>query len=70
MRRTGIAVNLERSERGLAAILRAVLDADGDPIAAVSVSMPTVRYRKERVPELVAALGVAADAVSRGLAER
>ena len=67
VRRTGIAVNLERSERGLAAILRAVLDADGDPIAAVSVSMPTVRYRKERVPEVVAALGAAADAVARGL---
>ena len=67
VRRTGIAVNLERSERCLAAVGRAVLDADGDPVAAVSVSMPTVRYRKERVPELVAALGVAADAVTRGL---
>ena len=67
VRRTGIAVNLERSERGLAAIGRAVLGADGDPVAAVSVSMPTVRYRKERVPEVVAALGAAADAVARGL---
>lgn len=67
VRRTGIAVNLERSERGLAAIGRAVLDGDGDPVAAVSVSMPTVRYRKERVPEIVAALGATADAVTRSL---
>lgn len=67
VRRTGIAVNLERSERGLAAVGRAVLDADGDPVAAVSVSMPTVRYRKERVPEIAAALGVAADAVTQSL---
>lgn len=67
VRRTGIAVNLERSERGLAAVGRAVLDADGDPVAAVSVSMPTVRYRKEAVPDVIAALGVAAEAVTRAL---
>lgn len=67
VRRTGVAVNLERSERGLAAVGRAVLDADGDCVAAVSVSMPTVRYRKERVPELVAALTTAAEAVTRDL---
>lgn len=67
VRRTGIAVNLERSERGLAAVGRAVLDRDGDPAAAVSVSMPTVRYRKERIPELVAALTVAAEAITRQL---
>ncbi|WP_198955108.1 IclR family transcriptional regulator [Kineosporia sp. R_H_3] len=67
VRRTGIALNLGRSERGLAAVGRAVLDADGDAVAAVSVSMPTVRYRKERMPDLVAALGVAADAVTDGL---
>ncbi len=67
VRRTGIAVNLERSERGLAAIGRAVLDTDGDAVAALSVSMPTVRYRKERVPEIVAALNTAADAITRGL---
>ena len=67
VRRTGIAVNLERSERGLAAVGRAVHDPDGDPVAAVSVSMPTVRYRKERVPEIIAALGVAAEAITARL---
>jgi DNA-binding IclR family transcriptional regulator len=67
VRRTGVAVNLERSERGLAAVGRAVLDRQGDAVAAVSVSMPTVRYRRERVPDLVAALGATADAVTRSL---
>jgi len=68
VRRVGYALNLERSERGLAAVGRAVLDAEGDPVAAVSVSMPTVRYRKERVSQVLAALGAAAEAVSRALA--
>ena len=67
VRRTGIAINLERSERGLAAVGRAVLDADGDAVAAVSVTMPTVRYRKDRVPEIVSALAVASEAVTAGL---
>ncbi|MBI4940315.1 MAG: IclR family transcriptional regulator [Actinobacteria bacterium] len=67
VRRTGIAVNLERSERGLAAIGRAVVDAYGEPVAAISASMPTVRYRKERVSAVVAALGVAADAMTTRL---
>jgi DNA-binding IclR family transcriptional regulator len=66
-RRTGVAVNLERSERGLVALGVAVHDADGDPVAAVSVSMPTVRYRKDAVPEIVGALGAAAAAVTRNL---
>jgi DNA-binding IclR family transcriptional regulator len=68
VRRIGIAVNLERSERGLAAVGRAVLDTDGDTVAAVSVSMPTVRYRKERLREIVLALNAAAAALTRGLA--
>ncbi len=67
VRRTGIAVNLERSERGLVAVGRAVLDLDAEPVAAVSVSMPRVRYRKERVPEIIGGLNTAADAITRGL---
>lgn len=67
VRRTGVAINLERSERGLAAVGRAVLDREGDAVAALSVSMPRTRYRKERVAELVAALTVAAEGVTRGL---
>ncbi len=67
VRRTGIAINLERSERGLAAVGRAVVDRHGDTVAAVSVSMPSVRYRKDRVPRIAAALAAAADAVTDAL---
>lgn len=67
VRRTGVALNLERSERGLVAIGRGVLDRDGDTVAAISVSMPRVRYRKERVPELLAALSSTSEAITRAL---
>jgi DNA-binding IclR family transcriptional regulator len=53
VRRTGVAVNLERSERGLAAVGVAVRDSAGDTVAAVSLSMPTARYERERVGEII-----------------
>ncbi|MGW0947081.1 IclR family transcriptional regulator [Streptomyces sp. NPDC002623] len=64
VRSSGVAVNLERSERGLVAIGRGVIDASGATIAAVSVSMPSVRYSPDRVKEIVSALTVAADRIS------
>jgi DNA-binding IclR family transcriptional regulator len=64
VRRTGIAVNLERSERGLAAVGVPVRDCAGDTVAAVSLSMPTVRYEPERVGGIVAALKAASTAIS------
>ena len=65
VRRTGVAVNLERSERGLAAVGVPVRDNTGDPVAAISVSMPTVRYEPERVGGIVAALNAASKAITR-----
>ena len=67
VRRTGVAVNLERSERGLAAVGVPVRDSAGDTVAAVSLSMPTVRYEPERVGGIVAALKAASTAISRRL---
>lgn len=67
VRRSGAALNLERSERGLAAVGRAVLNREGETIAALSVSMPAVRYRSARVPELLAALGAASESITRNL---
>lgn len=64
VRSSGVAVNLERSERGLVAIGRGVTDPGGATIAAVSVSMPSVRYSPDRVKEIVSALAVAADRIS------
>ncbi|WP_432842457.1 IclR family transcriptional regulator [Dactylosporangium sp. CA-092794] len=66
IRRSGFAVNQGRSERGVTAVGVPVRDADGRAIAGLAVSMPSVRYAKERLPLLVAALqqgarGIAAD---------
>ena len=67
IRRTGIALNLERSERGLVAVGRRVTDARGDTVAAVSVSMPSVRYEPEGVQGIVAALATAAERIHAAL---
>ncbi|WP_155058874.1 IclR family transcriptional regulator [Streptomyces blattellae] len=67
VRSSGVALNLERSERGVVAIGRGVTDADGRTVAAVSVPMPRVRYAPERLTEAVAALTAAAEAISAGL---
>ncbi|MFJ8025708.1 IclR family transcriptional regulator [Streptomyces sp. NPDC096311] len=69
VRRSGTAVNLERSERGVVAIGRGVTDAIGATIAAVSVSMPSVRYSAGRVQEIVSALAVTAERISAELGD-
>ena len=68
VRRTGVAVNLERSERGLAAVGVPVHDPAGDTVAAVSLSIPAVRYQPEQVGRIVAALEATAQAISCELA--
>lgn len=50
VRRSGVAVNLGRSEEGLVAIGRAVM-LDGEPVAAVSIAMPAARYFAQRLPD-------------------
>lgn len=67
VRRSGVAINLERSERGVVAVGRAVPTASGETVAAVSVSMPSVRHSPERMTEVIAALTAAARAISAGL---
>ncbi|GAB2882879.1 IclR family transcriptional regulator [Streptomyces mayteni] len=68
VRRSGVALNLERSERGVVAVGRGVTAPDGDTIAAVAVSMPSVRYSPHRLNEIVAALTTASHAISTALA--
>jgi DNA-binding IclR family transcriptional regulator len=67
VRRTGIAVNFERSERGVAAVGVPVKGPDGDTVAAVALSMPTVRYEPGQVGGIVAALETAAKGISERL---
>ncbi|MBR7828979.1 IclR family transcriptional regulator [Actinospica sp. MGRD01-02] len=70
IRRQGFAVNQGRSERGVVALGVPVRDTDGTAIAGLSVSMPSVRYDKERLVLLVAALHKAAGAVEADLRTR
>ncbi|WP_067664821.1 IclR family transcriptional regulator [Nocardia miyunensis] len=63
VRRAGFALNNGLSERGVVAIGVPVRDADGTALAGLSISMPTVRYDRERLPSLVATLHRAAGAI-------
>ncbi len=63
IRTNGFALNEGRSERGVVAVGRPVRDADGQAVAGLSISMPSVRYDRHRLPSWVAAIGFAARAI-------
>lgn len=67
VRANGFALNEGRSERGVVAVGRPVRDTDGAAVAGLSVSMPSVRYDRHRLPPLVAAIGFAAGAIQGAL---
>lgn len=67
VRRSGVALNLERTERGVVAVGCAVKDHAGATTAALSVSMPGVRYSPRMLKPLTAALTSAADAITQAL---
>ncbi|GII86963.1 transcriptional regulator [Sphaerisporangium siamense] len=67
VRRSGVALNLERTERGVVAVGRAVKDRAGATVAALSISMPSVRYTPDHLTALIAALTTAVDAIARTL---
>ena len=48
VRDQGYAENIEQSESGVCAIGLCVRDMAGDPVAALSVSAPSVRYTPDR----------------------
>ncbi|MFE5393398.1 IclR family transcriptional regulator [Streptomyces sp. NPDC056568] len=70
LRRSGFAVNRERSERGLVAVGVLVRGRDGTASAGLSVSMPSVRYDPQRLHSLVATLETAAHSVEEDLADQ
>lgn len=63
VRKSGFATNRERSERGIVAVGVPVAGHDGTPVAGLSVSMPSVRYDRHRLPVLVETLKRAAAGV-------
>ncbi|GAA1955961.1 IclR family transcriptional regulator [Nocardioides panacihumi] len=68
IRKQGFAVNQGRSEKGVVAVGVPVRASDGTAVACVSVSMPSVRYDRERLPSLVATLQMAAGGIGTELA--
>ncbi|MEO3787989.1 IclR family transcriptional regulator [Actinocorallia sp. B10E7] len=68
LRRTGFALNQGRSERGVVAIGVPVRGPDGAALAGLSVSMPSGRYDRHRLPSLVDVLTRAAGALEADLA--
>ncbi|MEB3366605.1 IclR family transcriptional regulator [Saccharopolyspora mangrovi] len=65
VRRNGFVVNQGRSERGVVAIGVPVRSADGAVIAGVSVSMPSVRYDRQRLRPIVAVLSSVVSALEK-----
>jgi IclR family acetate operon transcriptional repressor len=51
VRRRGFALNDQATETGLTAIGRAVRGPGGAAVAAVSLAMPTARFRRDRLAE-------------------
>jgi DNA-binding IclR family transcriptional regulator len=67
VRRSGVAINRERTERGLIAVGHAITNASGNTVAAVSVSMPSARYSPALVEHIAPALTTTAHNISAAL---
>ncbi|MEU9594130.1 IclR family transcriptional regulator C-terminal domain-containing protein [Streptomyces sp. NPDC048193] len=70
LRRNGVAVDKERSERGLVAVGVRVRGPDGTAPAGLSVSMRGVRHDPHRLQSLVAAPDTTARALEEDLGEQ
>jgi DNA-binding IclR family transcriptional regulator len=64
IRNRGYAVAVDELERGLSALAAPIFGPDGDVVAALSISGPTIRLTRERIAELAPALMEQARAVS------
>jgi DNA-binding IclR family transcriptional regulator len=61
------AINIEESEPGISAVGVALRHRNGQPVAALSISVPTIRFQQERVGELVDALHAVAQELAAKL---
>lgn len=69
-RRRRYGTNFEETEAGVTAIGVAVRDADGRAVAAVTVSAPTIRYRRGQIVNVLPAVQTATDAIRSDLIGR
>lgn len=67
VRERGFSEDLESNEPGICCIGAAITDAAGQPIGAISVSTPTLRFDSERIEELGSVVLAAAATISRRL---
>lgn len=68
-RRVGYAVNRESTEAGVCAIGRCIADRAGQPVAALSIAVPTVRFTRDRIEPLAAELRATAEQAAAVLPE-
>ena len=68
VREREFAINAERTEAGVTAVGRAIRAGEGPAVAAISLSMPSLRFTRDRLTQLVAALAVTARDIERDLA--
>ncbi|MET7541415.1 IclR family transcriptional regulator [Streptomyces sp. NPDC005507] len=70
VRRRGFAINdqRKRTEREVTAIARALKGPDGAALAAITVAMPTSRFRRENLAHLNSHIATAVARVERALA--
>jgi IclR family transcriptional regulator, acetate operon repressor len=66
--RRGYGVNRGEAERGVAAVGVGLLGPAGEQLVALSISLPTVRFRSEALPEMVDALRRTKNAIEAELA--
>ncbi|GAA5140512.1 IclR family transcriptional regulator [Pseudonocardia adelaidensis] len=69
VRKQGFAVNDQATETGVTAIGQAVPCPAGMVPAAVSIAMPTARYRRDRLPEWTRDLATTVARIERDLAD-
>ncbi|GAA1211455.1 IclR family transcriptional regulator [Prauserella alba] len=69
-RRRGFAINDQSTEAGLTAIGCALEESPGFPPIALSVAMPTARYHRRLLPDIVGALRETSAALEADLRER
>lgn len=68
VRRRGYGVNMGESERGIHAVGACVHDPEGRAVAALTVSAPSVRLPRSRVPEIAEAVRAAVRRVDGDMA--
>jgi IclR family transcriptional regulator, acetate operon repressor len=67
IRKRGFAINDQLTERGVTAIGVVVRDPAGQPSAAISLSMPSVRFRRDQLTGWVHELTTTATVIERDL---